>query len=309
MLARAKLERQQARRAARLRKRRQRQAQTAAGVAVLVIAAGIFFAAGGWSALFGKSKSTNAAADSATTCVWAPSSAAASASTSPGPASVGTPPTSGVPTTGTDKMTLATSAGTVTASLDREAAPCTVANFDYLASQNFFDNTTCTRVTNGDSAFFLLCGDPTSSDPNGGPGYTYDDENPPLGFSAPPGASPDPSASPGAPPSEVVYPAGTVAVWNQESNANGSQFIIVYKDSTLPPSYSVFGQVTGGLDVVSKIGAAGAKDGSHDGTPATPVTITTMTVDPVVASPSAAPSASSGASGAPQPTPSASSQS
>jgi peptidyl-prolyl cis-trans isomerase B (cyclophilin B) len=307
MLARAKLERQQARRAARLRKRRQRQAQTAAGVAVLVIAVGVFFVTGGWNALFGTSKAKNTAADSTTTCVWAPSSAAASSSASP--ASVGTPPTSGVPTTGTDKMTLATSAGTVTASLDREAAPCTVANFDYLASQNFFDNTTCNRLTNGDSSFFLLCGDPTSNDPNGGPGYTYDDENPPLGFSAPPGASPDPSASAGAPPSEVVYPAGTVAVWNQESNANGSQFIIVYKDSTLPPNYSVFGQVTGGLDVVSKIGTAGVKDGSHDGTPKTPVTVTTMTVDPVVASPSAAPSASGGASGAPEPAPSASSQS
>jgi peptidyl-prolyl cis-trans isomerase B (cyclophilin B) len=305
MLARAKLERQQARRAARLRKRRQRQAQTAAGAAVLVIAVGVFFAAGGWNALFGTSKAKNTAADSTTTCVWAPSSAAA-ASASASPASVGTPPTSGVPTTGTDKMTIATNAGTVTASLDREAAPCTVANFDYLSSQNFFDNTTCSRVTNGDSSFFLLCGDPTASDPNGGPGYTYDDENPPLGFSAPPGASPDPSASAGAPPSEVVYPAGTVAVWNQESNANGSQFIIVYKDSTLPPNYSVFGQVTGGLDVVSKIGTAGPKDGSHDGTPKTPVTITTLTVDPVVASPSAAPSASGGPSGAPEPSPSSS---
>jgi peptidyl-prolyl cis-trans isomerase B (cyclophilin B) len=306
MLARAKLERQQARRAARLRKRRQRQAQSAAGVAVLVIAVGIFFATGGWGALFGKAKAKTAA-DSATTCVWAPSSAAASTKASP--ASVGTPPTSGVPTTGTDKMTIATSAGTVTASLDREAAPCTVANFDYLASQNFFDNTTCNRLTNGDSSFFLLCGDPTSSDPNGGPGYTYDDENPSLGFSAPPGASPDPSASAGAPPSQVVYPAGTVAVWNQESNANGSQFIIVYKDSTLPPNYSVFGQITGGLDVVSKIGTTGVKDGSHDGTPKTPVTITTLTVDPVVASPSAAPSASGpsgAASGAPEPAPSAS---
>jgi peptidyl-prolyl cis-trans isomerase B (cyclophilin B) len=306
MLARAKLERQQARRAARLRKRRQHQAQGAAGVAVLVIAVGVFFAAGGWGALFGKAK-TSAAADSATTCVWAPSSAAASASASP--ASIGTPPTSGVATTGTDKMTIATSAGTVTASLDREAAPCTVANFDYLASQNFFDNTTCNRLTNGDSSFFLLCGDPTSSDPNGGPGYTYDDENPPLGFSAPPGASPDPSASAGAPPSEVVYPAGTVAVWNQESNANGSQFIIVYKDSTLPPNYSVFGQITGGLDVVSKIGTTGVKDGSHDGTPKTPVTVTTLTVDPVAASPSAAPSASGAsgaASGAPEPAPLAS---
>jgi peptidyl-prolyl cis-trans isomerase B (cyclophilin B) len=307
MLARAKLERQQARRAARLRKRRQHQAQTAAGVAVLVIAVGVFFAAGGWVALFGKSKTTKTAADSTTTCVWAPSSAAASASATP--ASPGTPPTSGVPTTGTDKMTIATSAGTVTASLDREAAPCTVANFDYLASQDFFNNTTCNRLTNGDSSFFLLCGDPTSSDPNGGPGYTYDDENPPLGFSAPPGASPDPSASAGAPPSQVVYPAGTVAVWNQASNENGSQFIIAYKDSTLPPNYSVFGQITGGLDAVSKIGTSGVKDGSHDGTPKTPVTITTLTVDPVVATPSAAPSASGAsgaASGVPEPAPSGS---
>jgi peptidyl-prolyl cis-trans isomerase B (cyclophilin B) len=305
MLARAKVERQQARRAARLRKRRQRQAQTAAGLAVLVIAVGVFFAAGGWSALFGKKKATNTAADSATTCVWAPT-AASSASPAASTASVGTPPTTGISTTGTEKMSITTSAGAITASLDREAAPCTVASFDYLASQNFFDNTTCTRLANGTGAFFLLCGDPSASDPNGGPGYTYDDENPPLGFSTPPGALPEPSASAGTPPSQVIYPAGTVAVWNQESNANGSQFIIVYKDSTLPPNYSVFGQITAGLDVVSKIGTAGVKGGGHDGTPTNPVTINTLTVDPVAASPSAAPPASGAASGAPTPASSAS---
>ncbi|HEU0241493.1 MAG TPA: peptidylprolyl isomerase [Micromonosporaceae bacterium] len=288
MLARAKLERQQARRAAKLRKRRQRQAQTAAGLAVLLIAAGVFFAAGGWNALFGKKKATNTAADSTTTCVWAPVPAASDAAS---PSSdLGTPPTSGISTTGTETMTMNTSAGVITASLDREAAPCTVANFDYLASQNFFANTACTRLTNGDSAFFLLCGDPSSTDPTGGPGYSYDDENPPLGFSTPPGASPPAS---GQTASEVIYPAGTVAVWNQESNTNGSQFILVYKDTTLPPNYSVFGQVTSGLDVLTKIGTTGVAGGSHDGTPKTPVTISTMTVEPTVTTPSAAPSAPS----------------
>jgi peptidyl-prolyl cis-trans isomerase B (cyclophilin B) len=306
MLARAKLERQQARRAAKLRKRRQRQAQAAAGIAVLVVVVGVFFAAGGWNALFGsKKKAATPAADSTTTCVWAPATAS-SGSPNPSASSVGTPPTSGVATTGTETMTINSSAGTVTASLDREAAPCTVANFDYLASKNFFDNTSCNRLTNGDSSFFLLCGNPTPSDPSGGPGYTYDDENPPLGFSTPPGATPAASASAGGRPSQVIYPAGTVAVWNQGANANGSQFVIVYKDTTLPPDYSVFGQITGGLDVVSKIGSAGVKDGSHDGTPKTPVTISTLTVDPTVASPPASQPAPATSTA---PTPSPSSQS
>jgi len=287
MLARAKLERQQARRAAKLRKRRQREAQTAAGIAVLAVAVGIFFVTGGWNALFGaKKKPTKTAADTTTTCFWAPATTASGGTASP---RAGTPPTSGVSTTGTERMTINTSAGVITASLDREAAPCTVANFDYLASQNFFANTTCNRLTNGNSQFYLLCGDPSPTDPNGGPGYTYDDENPPLGFSTPPGASPRPSASAGQPPSEVVYPAGTVAVWNQASNSNGSQFIVVYKDTTLPPQYSVFGQITGGLDVLAKIGAAGVSGGGHDGKPKTTVTVSALTVDPVASTPSAAP--------------------
>jgi peptidyl-prolyl cis-trans isomerase B (cyclophilin B) len=306
MLARAKLERQQARRAARLRKRRQREAQVAAGVAVLVIIAVVFSVAGGWNALFGTKKAKSAASDTNTTCVWTPASSAASATPSPSASSLGTPPTSNVPTTGTSRMTIATTQGTITASLDRTAAPCTIANFDYLASQNFFDNTTCTRLANGDAAFFLLCGDPSTSDPAGGPGYTYQDENPPLGFSQPPGASPEPSASAGAPPSQVVYPAGTVALWNQSANENGSQFIIVYKATTLPPNYSVFGQVTSGLDVVSKIGSAGVKGSGHDGAPKTTVTINTLTVDPVASTPSAAPSASAGTSVTPSPSPSSS---
>jgi len=66
--------------------------------------------------------------------------------------------------------------------------------------------------------------------------------------------------------------------------------IIVYKDSTLPPNYSIFGQVTGGLDVVSKIGTDGAQ-GSSPGKPKKPVTITTLTVDPTVSTPTPAPPA------------------
>ena len=101
----------------------------------------------------------------------------------------------------------------------------------------------------------MQCGDPTGTG-SGGPGYSFPDEN--LE-----GAS---------------YPRGTVAMANSGPDTNGSQFFLVVKDSQLPPSYIPFGTITGGLEVLDAIIAAGVEGGGTDGKPAKPVTIKSFTV-------------------------------
>jgi peptidyl-prolyl cis-trans isomerase B (cyclophilin B) len=100
----------------------------------------------------------------------------------------------------------------------------------------------------------------------------------------------------------VVYPAGTVALWNSAPDTNGSQFFIVYKDTPLNPQYTIIGTVASGMDVVNKIAAGGAVDtngkATTDGKPKTTVTIQTLTVSKPA---SAAPS--TGASGSPAASP------
>jgi peptidyl-prolyl cis-trans isomerase B (cyclophilin B) len=249
-LARAKLERQKARRAARERARRQTTARVFAGLATIAVLAGVFFVAGGpgWF----KSKKHEAAAGT-TTCLWAPNPNASGAS-SPADAG-GTPPTTQIPTIGTDTMTMTTDQGTVSATLNRADASCTVASMKYLADRKYFDGSHCWRLQNADKQYFLQCGDKVG-DGTGNPGYTFADENPPYEFAVPSGA-PSPSASDDSgTPTEVIYPAGTLAMANT-NNTNGSQFLIVFKDSTLPPAYTVFGTVTSGLDVITKIADAG----------------------------------------------------
>ena len=76
----------------------------------------------------------------------------------------------------------------------------------------------------------------------------------------------------------MVYPAGTVAMANAGPDTNGSQFFLVYADSTLPPYYTVFGTITDGLDVLTGIAAKGTSGGGEDGAPADPVTISTITI-------------------------------
>ncbi len=76
------------------------------------------------------------------------------------------------------------------------------------------------------------------------------------------------------------YPAGTVAMANAGPGTNGSQFFLVYKDTTLPAGYTIFGKVAKGLDVVQKVADAGSDEsnGAGDGKPKLPVTIKTVTV-------------------------------
>ena len=104
----------------------------------------------------------------------------------------------------------------------------------------------------------LQCGDPTGSG-SGGPGYTVPDENLPT-------------------ETGVNYPAGTVAMANAGPGTSGSQFFLVYQDTTLPANYTIWGKVTSGLDLVQKIASAGVAGGSGDGAPAQPVVIEQATV-------------------------------
>lgn len=167
-----------------------------------------------------------------------------------------TPPTDlNPPKTGTVDATLALNSGDVTLQLDRAEAPCTVNSFVSLAQQHYFDDTTCHRLTSSASLKVLQCGDPTGTG-SGGPGYAFNDE---LSGSE-------------------TYGAGTLAMANAGPNTNGSQFFVVYGDSQLPPSYTVFGKVTGGQDVIQKIAAAGTSNGSQDGAPKDTVTIEKVTV-------------------------------
>jgi peptidyl-prolyl cis-trans isomerase B (cyclophilin B) len=152
--------------------------------------------------------------------------------------------------------TIATSCGAVEVTLDGAKAPRAVASFITLAQKGFFKDTPCHRLTTS-GIFVLQCGDPTGTG-TGGPGYTF---------------GPVENA-----PGDDVYPTGTLAMARQSGNGSsmGSQFFIVYKPSTIPSDsaggYTVFGQVTSGLDVVRRVAAAGSKP-TGDGAPNTPISI------------------------------------
>jgi peptidyl-prolyl cis-trans isomerase B (cyclophilin B) len=151
--------------------------------------------------------------------------------------------------------TLQTSAGEIAMTLDADTTPCTVGSFVSLSEQGYYTDTVCHRLTTS-GIYVLQCGDPSGTG-MGGPGYSYADELD--------GAE--------------TYPAGTVAMANAGPDTNGSQFFLVYEDTELPPSYTVFGQMDAdGLAVVQEIAALGAEGGTADGPPATPVTITGVTL-------------------------------
>ncbi|SEE05690.1 peptidylprolyl isomerase [Ruania alba] len=155
---------------------------------------------------------------------------------------------------------ISTSAGDIAVTLDGAAAPQAVASFLMLAGDGFFDGTACHRLL-PDS--LLQCGDPTAAG-NGGPGYSF---------------GPIENA-----PEDDVYPAGSLAMARQPQNGEsmGSQFFLVFADVPLPSDsaggYTVFGQVTEGLDILEQIGAAGTVDGGSDGRPAENVIIESVDI-------------------------------
>ena len=270
-LARAKYERQQAKRADEAAKRRKRyQVATAVVVAVVVVVGFAVLA----KVVKGDGTSTNAGAsqqptagdttsptDSATptpaAIIPTDGSPAKCTYTASGTAArpVALPPTSAPTKPATETATILLGGKIVTVKLLASKAPCTVNSFVHLAKAKFYNSTPCHRLTAG-TLNVLQCGDPTGTG-SSGPGYVFADEN----------------------LAGATYPAGTVAMANTgQAITNGSQFFLVYADSTLGPNYTPFGTVVGGLDVLKAIGAAGIKGGGGDGAPATPVTITSVTV-------------------------------
>jgi peptidyl-prolyl cis-trans isomerase B (cyclophilin B) len=164
---------------------------------------------------------------------------------------------------------MSTNQGNIGLQLDNGKSPCTVNSFAGLAQQGYFDNTPCHRLTTGGELSVLQCGDPTGQG-TGGPGYQFDNEYPTDQFQPD-----DPKLM-----QPVVYPRGTLAMANAGPGTNGSQFFLVYKDSKLPPNYTVFGTIDQtGLATLDKIAAAGVAGGGEDGKPATDVQVKSILLD------------------------------
>lgn len=154
-------------------------------------------------------------------------------------------------------ITLATNCGEILITTLPEAAAQTVNSMVFLTEQGYFDLTSCHRLTT-EGIFVLQCGDPAGNG-TGGPGYVVPDENLPIGDAD-------------------NYPAGTVAMANAGPGTAGSQFFIVYADTTLPPAYTIWGEVSQGLDIVQAVADAGVQGGGADGPPAQQVVIEQATV-------------------------------
>jgi cyclophilin family peptidyl-prolyl cis-trans isomerase len=125
--------------------------------------------------------------------------------------------------------TIKTNKGDMTVELFASQAPKTVNNFVFLAREGFYDGLTFHRVIKG---FMIQGGDP-KGDGTGGPGYKFQDE-----------------------PVTRRYTRGIVAMANAGPNTNGSQFFILHADYGLPPNYTIFGQVSAGMDTVDQLAAA-----------------------------------------------------
>ena len=130
---------------------------------------------------------------------------------------------------------LDTSAGEIRVELWPDAAPQTVGNFVGLARQGFYDNTIFHRVIRD---FMIQGGDPKGTG-TGGPGYDFPDEI-----------------------NDHKLVRGTLAMANAGPNTNGSQFFIVHQDqpAQFPKSYSIFGQVTEGIEVLDTLAAIPVAD-------------------------------------------------
>ena len=283
--AKRKLERQLERREAQARRRRL-YTIIASAVAVVAVAAGV-------AAYFFTRDDSNGAATAATT---PPGSSAAPSKPAPtgdgqlpafkAPADLGKncqypaaqaaskpnkPPRTGeVPTDPAQvSASMSTDQGNIGIQLDNAKSPCTVNSFASLAQQNYFNDTQCHRLTTSPGLAVLQCGDPTGSG-SGGPGYEFANEYPTNQFQPD-----DPQLQ-----NPVTYPRGTLAMANAGPGTNGSQFFLVYKDSQLPPGYTVFGTIDEtGLATLDKIAAAGVEGGGQDGKPATPVTVKSIGLD------------------------------
>ena len=136
------------------------------------------------------------------------------------------------------KIIFSTNCGDIEITLNPKA-PLTVTSISTLANAGYFNNSTCHRLTT-EGLYVLQCGDPTATGGGSPTGWSgYKDENLPA-------------------EAANNYPEGTVAMANSGPGTNGSQFFLVYADTTLGPNYTIWGTITKGLDLVKKIADIGA---------------------------------------------------
>lgn len=283
--ARERYERQREERLQRRAKIRQRTGIASAVVLVLGLVAGLTIAFIGGGSPKASSSPSAKATHSASATPSASASATPSASTVAEPATHCTYTPSGTaakkvslpPATpdykATYTATINTNLGKIEIALLNSKATCTVNSFVHLASADFWNGSQCHRVTTQGGLYVLQCGDPyakaaakltcgtsAGSPGTGGPGYEFNDEN----------------------LTGATYKTGTVAMANSGANTNGSQFFLVYKNSTLSPNYTPFGTITSGLDILQKVANAGVSctynGDPGDGAPKEKVIIDSVTI-------------------------------
>jgi len=166
------------------------------------------------------------------------------------------PPAMSIDANKTYTAKISTNMGDIEAQLNAKEAPQTVNNFVFLAREGFYDNAKFHRIIKN---FMVQTGDPTGTG-RGGPGYRFVDE-----------------------PVTLNYDKGTLAMANAGPNTNGSQFFIVHGEDVnqrLPKNYTIFGKVTGGMDVLDKIAnvPVGASGGGEASSPQQDVHINKVTI-------------------------------
>ena len=134
-------------------------------------------------------------------------------------------------TDSTYSAVIKTNFGEMTVEFFTDDSPLTVNNFITLSKDGYYDNVIFHRVISG---FMIQGGDPSGTghgDYGKYPGYEFEDE---LNNQRP-------------------YEKGILAMANRGPDTNGSQFFIMHADYPLPYSYTIFGKVTDGIEVVDKI--------------------------------------------------------
>jgi len=254
--ARERHERQREERLVRQRRNRKRAGIGLAVLCVLGLAAGLTAAfAGGGTPTAAKKSSAKASASASPSTT---TSAAAIAEPAQHCAYTSTSKGASLPPASPDykaayTATINTNLGKIAIDLTNSKATCAVNSFVHLASDNFWNSSQCHRLSTTDGLYMLQCGDPTAKAAEklscssttlgtGGPGYEFASEN--LAKAAP---------STGT----VTYKAGTLAMANSGGSTNGSQFFLVYKNTTLTPDYTPFGTITSGLDILQNVAKAG----------------------------------------------------
>jgi len=256
-IARERHRRQQEQRLVRQRQVRQRWLIGLSGVLVLALVGSllaVFLPSGKPkkpAAAASKSPSASASATPTATAVAEPAHHCSYTSATPAAKKVSLPPAA-PDYTDSYQATINTNQGKITFNLLNNKATCTVNSFVHLAQAGYFNNTQCHRVVTS-GIYVLQCGDAyaaastklncsaTSKIGSGTPGYAFANEN----------------------LKDAKYPAGTVAMANGGPNTNGSQFFIVYKDSTTGlngssgPAYTPFATVSSGLGIVQNVAKGG----------------------------------------------------